>query len=369
MSGEPPAVTADARPADAPPADARPGAPMRYYVYLEGEPTLDGYRLSHAPQPGLCPVFLCPYAVVSDASGRLYNVMRGVQGQDKGSVVNMGAYRLNGELDAQCPMLFSWEDSPVSEPYSVTEDGDSVSYVGETFKLQFGVDRYLWEDAGGRIRLQARRLGQVCTFSVPAQAGYECPQLMRNHLAKVDGTIDGEPVEGLFMLDYIYSRPDAMWSEIGMLSKLHNLWMNWLVEYEDGSLEGGYAWRGRPGTGFAAAHHYVDGASTARSDPVIETRTTQRGTVSEMSVRLGGVALELEQLGSTDWPLHTCGIVSSISHEKPIARSWNFTEYFPLNWQSVADYQVAHHALYGRHPSFRRLMEGARIDGQRLVFD
>jgi hypothetical protein len=27
---------------------------------------------------------------------------------------------------------------------------------------------------------------------------------------------DGEPVEGLFMLDYIYSRPDAMWTEMGV---------------------------------------------------------------------------------------------------------------------------------------------------------
>jgi hypothetical protein len=40
-----------------------------------------------------------------------------------------------------------------------------------------------------------------------------------------------------------------------------------------------------------------------------------------------------------------------------------------VNWQSVADYQAAHKALYGRYPSFQRLMQGARIDGQRLVFD
>ena len=348
---------------------SRPGLPMRYYVYLEDEPTLASYRLSHAPRENLCPVFLCPYAVVSDASGQLYNVMRGVQGQDKGTVLNMGAYRLDGQLDRQCAMLFGWEDSPVSEPYWVSEDRDAVSYVGSSFRLDFGVDRYRWEDAGGRIALEATRLGQVCTFHVPVQAGYEYPQLMRNHLGHITGTIDGVPVEGLFMLDYIYSRPDAMWSEMGMLAKLHNLWMNWLVEYEDGTLEGGYAWRGRPGTGFAAAHHYVAGASVARSDPVIETTTTERGTISHMTMRMGDLRVELEQRGSTDWPLHTCGIVSSISGARPIARSWNFTEYFPLNWQSVADYQAAHHALYGRFPSFQRLMTGARIEDETLVYD
>jgi hypothetical protein len=351
------------------PLDARPGPPMRYYVYLEEEPTLASYRLNHAPAPDLCPVFICPYAVVSDADGQLYNVMRGIQGQDKGSSLNMGAYRLDGRLDAQCPMLFSWEDSPVSEPYAVTESADTVSYIGASYGLHFGVDEYRWVDAGGLIDLRARRLGQVCTFSVPRQEGYAYPQMMRNHLAKIEGTIDGVAVEGLFMLDFIYSRPDAMWSEMGMLSKLHNLWMNWLVEYEDGTLEGGYAWRGRPGTGFAAAHHFVDGASVARSDPQIVTTETERGTIREMTVRMGDLTFELQQTGSTDWPLHTCGIVSAISTGKPIARSWNFTEYFPLNWQSVADYQAAHHALYGRYPSFQRLMQGARIDAERLVFD
>lgn len=363
-------LTATAHPAATDlPLDSRPGPPMRYYVYLEEEPSLAAYRLSHAPQPDLCPVFICPYAVVSSADGQLYNVMRGFQGQDKGTTLNMGAYRLDGRLDAQCPMLFSWTESPVVEPYSVTETADTVSYVGGTYGLHFGVDRYRWTEARGRIDLSARRLGQVCTFWVPRQAGYEYPQLLRNHVAKIEGTIDGVPVEGLFMLDIIYSRPDAMWNEMGMLSKLHNLWMNWLVEYEDGTLEGGYAWRGRPGTGFAAAHHFVDGLSVARSDPEIQTRETERGTISHVTVRMGDLTLELEQSGSTDWPLHTCGIVSAISRDKPIARTWNFTEYFPMNWQSVVDYRAAHVALYGNQPSFQRLMQGARIVEQRLVFD
>ncbi len=129
-----------------------------------------------------------------------------------------------------------------------------------------------------RLELEARRLGQVCTFWVPEQEGYQYPQMLRSHLGKATGTLDGEPVEGLFMLDYIYSRPDAMWTEMGMLTKLHNLWVNWLVEYDDGS-------------------------------------------------------------------------------------------FFPLNWAAVADYQAAHHALFGRYPSFARLMQNARIKDQVLVFD
>ena len=165
--------------------------------------------------------------------------------------------------------------------------------------------------------------GQVCTFWVPEQAGYEYPQMLRSHLGKVDRHAStDEPVEGLFMLDYIYSRPDAMWSEMGMLTKLHNLWMNWLVEYEDGSYEGGYAWRGRPGTGFAAAHHSSDGvASPGRDAELITDVETERGTFSRWTLGLG----ERSTSSSSRWgrPIGRCtpaGSSPSISRGKRRSR-------------------------------------------------
>jgi len=343
---------------------------VRYLVYIEGEPGLDAYRLDHAPRTDLSPVFICPFIVVTGASGAIYNSMRGIQADDKGSVMNMGTYRLNGVLDKQCPLLFEWRDAPAAESYQVTADGDAVSYLSDHFRLDFGIRDYRWIDAGGRLDVRAERLGQVCTFWVPVQPGYEYPQMLRSHLGRATGTIDGDSVTGLFMLDYIYSTPGALWTEMGMLTKLHNVWLNWLVEYEDGGWEGGYAWRGRPGTGFAAAHHCVEGTSTARSDARIETRHTHRGTVAQVALTLGDLTVELDQRGSLDWPLHTCGTVSRISSGRTIRRSWNYTEYFPLNWSAVADFQAAHRALYGKPPSFRRLMEGARVDrDQRLVYD
>ena len=72
---------------------------MRYLSYVEGEPTLDAYRLHHAPRPDLSPVFICPFVVAtSRESGAMWNLMRGIQGQSKGTVMNMGIYRLNGQL-------------------------------------------------------------------------------------------------------------------------------------------------------------------------------------------------------------------------------------------------------------------------------
>ena len=344
---------------------------MRYHVYLEGEPTLDAFRLDHEPRTGLAPVFICPFVVLTDDEGNVYNAMRGIQGQKKNETMNMGVYQLNGELDTQCPVLFPYSENPIAERFRVAEDADAVSYIGDTWRFDFGPQTYRWSDGAGRLQLTAERLGQVCTFWVPEQEGYEYPQMLRSHLGKAVGTLDGRPVEGLFMLDYIYSRPDAMWTEMGMLTKLHNVWLNWLVEYEDGSLEGGLAWRGRPGTEFAATHHYVDGRSTARSDARIELHRTERGTPTTVDLALGSdTRLQLNQLGSTDWPLHTCGNVASINRDKKVAKSWNYTEVFPLNWHAIADYQAAHLALFGRYPSFARMMEGGRIDDQQnLVFD
>ena len=50
---------------------------------FQPEPTLESYRLSHQPRPGYGPVFICPFVVLTDSAGQLYNAMRGVQGQNK----------------------------------------------------------------------------------------------------------------------------------------------------------------------------------------------------------------------------------------------------------------------------------------------
>jgi len=258
---------------------------MRYHVYLEGEPTLESYRLSHQPWADYAPVFICPFVVVTDGSGRLYNAMRGIQGQSKNETMNMGVYRLDGRLDDQCPVLFPYSENPIAERFRITESADAVSYVGDTWRFDFGVDRYRWADWSGRLELTARRLGQVCTFWFPEQEGYEYPQMLRSHLGKATGTLAPR-------------RP-----------------------------------RPHPGLGL--------------------------GT---------DASLVLAQAGSTDWPLHTCGTVVEINRDKPIAKSWNYTEFFLLNWHAVADYQAAHLGLFGRYPSFARLMRDARIVDQRLVF-
>jgi hypothetical protein len=341
---------------------------LRYQSYLEDQ-SLAGFRMNHVPMPGIGLVFICPFVVCSTASGRMFQLMRGVNGRQKGITLNFGIYEVTDQLDVQGPFLYDARQAPVVEPLKIRDDSGVVAYEGDAFSLQFGLDGYRWTDARGGVDLRIEPVGKVSTFWIPAQDRLPHAQMLRSHMGRVSGTIDGEEVAGLFMADFIYSQPELLWNEMGMMTELHNVWLNWLVEYEDGGYEGGLAWRGRPGTDFAAAHHVVDGVSTARCDAVIEIDTTERGTPRIVRLKLGtDTELELRQKGSQDWPMHTCGHVSAINRTRKIRRSWNYTEFYPLNWPAVIDYFKSYEGLFGRPPSWRKTFEGARIVDQRVVW-
>jgi hypothetical protein len=341
---------------------------MRYFTYLE-EPTLESYRLDHSPRDGLGSALICWWGDVTGASGERYNVMRAVELPEKHLSINFGAYRGTDTLDHAGTLVLSFRDHPAVEPYRVEQDSDAIVYAGDSFRLALGVGEYAWSEASGRVELAARRLGQACTFWVPSQSGFEHPVLSRSHFARAAGVIDGDPVEGILMVDCIYSTPGLTFRETEFTTRLHNYWMDWLVEYDDGSYEGGFAWRGMPGTGFAAAHHIVDGVSHARNDARIEVERTDRGTMETVRLTLGTeVQLEFAQGGSYDWPIHTHGTAVSSSRDRKIVKSWNYSENFPVNWQLVEDYQVAHAALYGRYPSLQGLLSGTRVVNGAIAF-
>ena len=190
--------------------------------------------MSHVPMPGLGLVFICPFIVCSSESGRMFQLMRGVNGRQKGATLNFGIYEVTDELDTQGPFLYNAREAPVLEPLKVEDDGDTVAYAGDHFRLEFSVDRYRWSDAGGDVELDIEPVGKVSTFWIPEQDRLAQPQMLRSHMGRVSGRIGGEPVTGLFMSDFIYSAPGLLWNEMGMMTELHNVWLNWLVEYEDG---------------------------------------------------------------------------------------------------------------------------------------
>lgn len=342
---------------------------MRYTHYLSPAPTVDSYRLSHQPAAGLATVLISPWVVVTGASGSTYQFMRAYSLPEPTSVVNFGAFRGTGELDKQAPLVYSFAEHPVVETFQISEDPTGVSYSTPTHSLRLGTDEFRWIDAHGRIDLTATLLGRPCTFDVPAQPGVPHPLMSRSHLGRVAGTIDGDTVEGIWMHEHNYSRPGLSFRETELTQVLHNYWMNWLVEYDDGTLEGGYAWRGRKGTGFAAAHHYVDGVSRARSDARITVQHTERGSIELLTLQLGNdLEVVFEQHGSLDWPLHTYGTVRSISRDKSVVRSWNYSEQFPGNWGLVEEYQLSYAKLFGRYPSLQGLLSGASLINNTLTW-
>ena len=88
-----------------------------------------------------------------------------------------------------------------------------------------------------------------------------------------------------------------------------------------------------------------------------------------MTLALGSDGRELEQAGSLDWPLHTCGTVSSISSGREQGQAAGTTPILPAQLVGGRRLPGGAPALYGRCPSFKRLMEGAQIKDQFLVFD
>jgi hypothetical protein len=257
----------------------------------------------------------------------------------------------------------------VVEKFSVTETDDAVIYASKHHTLILGVKGYEWIDANGRIQLNASPLGQPCTFWIPQQPGMDYPMLSRSHLGWVTGVIDGDPVEGLWMNDQMYSTPGLPLLESRFLHCVHNYWLNWLVESEDDTFEGGHAWRGKPGTNFTAAHHYADGQSVARTDARISADFTERGSIRTLRLQLGDdLKIEFDQHGSLDWPIHSYGTVKSIWRHKKVKRSWNYTEHFPLNWQLIEDYQHSSARLFGKFPSLQDIVSDGVIRDGKLVF-
>lgn len=340
---------------------------MRYLSYVD-EPTTDAFRLDHHPQPGYGSALVSVWAVVTDKAGNSYNAMRGVQQPRKDASLNYGIYQGKDTFDESAPLVVPFEKHRAVEPYWVEQRPDAVVYGGESFELALGHDELGWTDAGGHLELTGARLGNPTTLWVPEQPEYDVPLLKRTQLAHAKGRIGDEEVEGVVMVDLYFSRPHYLFHETKLTRLLHRYWTMWLVEYDDGSLEGGSVWMGRAGSGLAHAHHYVDGRTLARNDASVDVTHHPNGIMSGITLHLGSdFSVSYEQKGCFDWPMHTYGKVSSVSRDKQPVKGWIYGEDWPANWGKIEDYQRSYADLYGRFPSLRGLLEGATLKDGELI--
>lgn len=326
---------------------------IRYEVWTE-EPRLDFYKRSYCPREDYRLAGMWPGGIFTGASGKRYHGMRGF---DELALDNAHTYifvELNeGNRFDNSPQLYPELPIDQMEMFSYIETEDAVQYVGENVRLEVRVGSFDWYDANGRFEIHVKQLGQACTFWVPEQEGIQTPILHRSEIGKATGFINGDPVEGFTFLDSSYSRPGVLYFNLPLIRKLEKQWSMWVVEYADGEVEAGFAWKGRGETGFRAAHLITAGASRALADSKTITTYDERGTVWKSRIELGDYFVELEQDTVSDWPAHTFGRVVATSKGKEIAKSWNFIEWMPDNIDSMLDRYFAgeiqvHQAREGR---------------------
>jgi len=335
---------------------------VKYEVFIE-QPTLDFYRLSYSPKEGCILAGLWIGGMFTGASGKRYHGMRGFNEFSQNMAHSYGFFMLNEQNLADfSPELYP-ELTPIDqmERYEYSESADAVHFVGENLRLDARVGSFDWSDANGRWELHSEQLGQAFTFWVPEQEVIPMPMQYRSQIGKATGKINGDPVEGYTYLDAIYSHSGFAYLRLPLIRKIEKQWSSWLVEYIDGDIDAGLAWKGFADTGFSAAHLIRSGVSTALSDSRVFTTYDQRGTVRKIRVELGSEVVELEQDTCSDWPSHTFGRVVSTSRGKEIAKSWTFTEWVPDNVEELTERYLAGEIQ-------ARDSQKARIENERLVF-
>ncbi len=311
---------------------------IKYELWTE-QTTLDSYRLNYCPREDYCLAGLWPYLLVTGKSGKRYHGMRGFDEVAKGWARTYCFMELNeNNLDDFSKELYPdllYLDQ--MEEYKYSESGDKVHFVGENIRLDIHARGYDWYDARGKFEIHAELLGQAVTFWVPMQEGLVAPIHHRSEMGRVTGQINGDPVEGFTGWDSSYTHPGVLYFHLPLIQKLEKEWAMWFVEYTDGGIDAGFAWKGRLDTGFAAGHLLRDGKSTAVPETRVIPTYTERGVVQKTRVEIAGEWFELEQDTCSDWPTHTFGKVVATSRGREIARSWNYIEWFPDNTEELLE--------------------------------
>jgi hypothetical protein len=79
------------------------------------------------------------------------------------------------------------------------------------------------------------------------------------------------------------------------------------------------------------------------------------------------VTVSFEAVGTFDWPFHSYGRATETSRTPAVTKSWCYMENWPLGYENLEHYQAAYRQLFGRYPSFKTLLDGAKIEADALV--
>ena len=278
-----------------------------------------------------------------------------------------------GELDEQCPMSSSRATRCRLRAVLGHRGPRRGQLRREPFRFDFGVDRYRWVGRGRPDRPQARGgSARSCTFWVPVAAGLRVAADAAQPPRQGDGDDRRRGRSRASSCSTTSTaartRCGARW---GCSRSSTTSGSTGSSSTTTGATRAATRGAAGPGNGFAAAHHFVDGVSTARADAAHgDAAHRPRHDHAACELSLGDAARSSSTSSDRSTGRSTpCGTV--VDHEPgqaDRARAGTTPSTSRSTGRPSPTTRPAHRSLFGRYPSFQRLMADARIEDEHLVF-
>jgi hypothetical protein len=337
---------------------------IRYEIWT-GTPDLESFRLEYSPRDGLETCGYWPCVALRGESGNYYWVMLTVNEStlpiaqvSDASVIHEPGFRQHSS-----PLIVPDMEIRRFRRFEFEDHGDNLEY---RFKwgghCKIWPDKYEWWDLNGAVDLKIQQLGDAVYFRIPLQERIKFPIYHQSQTGVVSGNINGDPVFGLSLLDVVWTRPNKSWYDSECLRYIEQNWTMWLVEYEDGTYDGGYAWNGKEGWKFDAGHLIQNNVSTACQTARSTVTSHEIGLPERIDIDYGGhYQVQCDFTHQADWPMHLVGKVSATSAGKKIKDSMVVTEWIPYNMDDILDGKIPGLNKYPDLHKFKSTIVNQRI--------
>ena len=308
---------------------------LRYEIWT-APVSLDSYKPDWTPRPNeleMCGFWPCVALVGESGKSYCFMLSLGDSNRPVFQLSDASVITEPGFNSKSSPLLIDGKDLRKWSRYEYEENDKEVIYrLKNGGYVRIDPNGYDWVDCDGKINLNVQQKGEGVFFRIPKQDRIEYPIYHQSQTGLVTGTIDGDPVFGLSLLDYVWSKPNTTWVATEAFCDIEEHWTMWLAEFEDGTFDGGYAWKGKDGFHFNAGHLIQDGVSSACQQAKTQATWGSVGLPEKLHIDYGGqYDVDLEFTHQADWPFHPVGHVNKTSSGKAIKRSIAITEWVPRN--------------------------------------
>jgi hypothetical protein len=294
-------------------------------------PSLEHYHRSWTPSAGVGLAGIWLGAIVSDASGKTYWGLRGLDDFVTGMthVVSpvCGFRSLPKRLDTEAGHLFDeYKSIDWFEPYAQTETAESVQIVYSSGRIERDANGFHWHDASDRWEIHGNTVSDIVLTHVPKQDGVDDEVYYRHELMYVTGKVNGVEVSGYGHQDYAYGPGGKAYTELPIARHLQGMWVSWVDDYGDGKVGGGSFWQGRDGMTFGPGYQLKNGATTVHKDIEAKPTFNEAGQMIGLDASIGSDSYSFS-FESTGSPIHFFGPLTHSSLGNLPKRSWCWVEY------------------------------------------